>query len=202
MISRDYLKRAYESLLSWEWLDFTEGTFFRSGVEWIEERRKRKQLYGKKFNINNLESLTEEDYIEFLYFKNNYAWTNLYRMGLKALNQFDKLKRTIEFLQNEKINIVVRIREVVDLKGKYHVYGVGKNIATAILHVTDKDDKYGVWNNVVERALDKIGILPRLSTNPGVSYLRINEVLNQIKSIIEDDLVAVDSLLWYILVHF
>jgi len=116
------------------------------------DRRKRKQLYGEKFNVDKLEGLTEENYIEFLYFKNNYGWTKLYRKGLKAVNQFDKLKKAIEFLQNEKINIVVRIKEVVDLKGKYHVYGVGKNIATAILHVTDKEDKYGIWNNVVEKA--------------------------------------------------
>ncbi len=70
--------------------------------------------------------LTPDDYREFLYFKNNYAWTNLYRTGLKALERFDELIDTLEFLLNEDIDITRRINEVVKIDGKYHIHGIGK----------------------------------------------------------------------------
>jgi len=198
-ITSEFLKNVYNRLLNTQWFEFSEGVEFMDGTEWIEMRRHKKKRYGEKFSVENLDSLTEEDYIEFLYFKNNYSWTQLYRTGLKAVEEFDKLKEAIKFLQDESISIDTRIREVVSIGGRYHVKGVGRNIATAILFVTDKEDKYGVWNSVTERALEKLGIMPLKSTDPGVTYRRINRVLNQLRDMLGEDLVAIDSLLWFLL---
>jgi len=138
--------------------------------------------------------LEEEDFKKFLFFKYNYAWTKLYRTGLQALNDFERVKEAIRFLQNEDIDIITRIREVVDINGRYHVRGIGRNIATGILHTVDDKDRYGVWNNVVERALRKLNVFPGVSANPGITYYRINEVLNYLKKIINSDLLVLESI--------
>ena len=75
---------------------------------------------------------------------------------------------------------------------------MGKNLATAILHVCDKEDKYGVWNNRTEGALEKIGRLPRRTYNNGEFYSRINSELNRLKRQLDTDLIMVDMFMWYI----
>lgn len=192
------LKRLYNDFFNLGYFDVDEGEWFPDVATWIEERRKAKERFRELFLLDNLEYLEEEDFKKFLFFKYNYAWTKLYRTGLQALNDFERVKEAIRFLQNEDIDIITRIREVVDINGRYHVRGIGRNIATGILHTVDDKDRYGVWNNVVERALRKLNVFPKISADPGITYYRINEVLNYLKKIINSDLLVLDSLLWFI----
>lgn len=82
--------------------------------------------------------------------------------------------------------------------GSYHVTGVGKNLATAILHICDGEDRYGVWNTRTEGGLKKLGRLPRRTYNNGEFYHRINMELNQLKKELNSDLIMVDSFMWYV----
>jgi hypothetical protein len=78
------------------------------------------------------------------------SWTTLYRTGLYALSNLEKLWKLLTFLQDESIDVELRVRQ--GLRGKYYCYGIGRNILTAILHMFNPD-KYGVWNNRTEDTL-------------------------------------------------
>lgn len=163
--------------------------------EWYEKRKAAKEKYRQLFSPANLGKLGKEEFMTFLYFENNQSWTGLYRRGTEAAEKnMQGLKEAIAYLQNESIDIKTRINEVLD--GRLAVRGMGKNLATAILQVCDNQDKYGVWNNMVEGTLELLGLLPRLTTNRGESYARINEILNIIKTELNTDLVYVDCFMY------
>ena len=194
---KDYIKRLFSDFKNLKYFYAGEGISYEDFDEWHHERLIAKEEYHDKFRLENLNKLTKEDFKSFLYFKNNKSWTCLYRQGLKLLKHFDKVKNAIAHLQNEEIPIVYRINDV--LVGKLHIKGFGKNIATAILHVTDKEDIYGVWNNRTEDALRKLGIIKmKWSITPGIKYCEINLKLNYLKQLLNTDLIVTDMFIWYI----
>jgi len=163
-------------------------------LEWYERRRAARERFRQLFSLANLEKLEKEDFIAFLYFENNQSWTGLYRRGTEAAENMGGVKKAVAYLQDESVDIKARINEVLD--GKLAVKGMGKNLATAILHVCDCSDKYGVWNNMVEGTLERLGLLPKMITNKGEAYARINEVLNSIKRELNTDLARVDCFMY------
>lgn len=163
-------------------------------LEWFERRRAAKEKFGFLFNSANLEKLNRDDFISFLYFEHNQSWTGLYRRGTAAAEHFDEVKKAMAYLQDESIDIKNRINEV--LGGRFAVKGMGKNLATAILHVCDNSDRYGVWNNMAEGTLELLGLLPKMSTDRGEAYTQINEVLNIIKRELNTDLARVDCFMY------
>jgi len=185
--------------------DFKAMKHFSAGERIIEEnieswhhiRKNANEKYAILFSQPHLKDLTKEEFASFLYYKNNRSWTNLYRRGLEAASKIEDLEKAIAYLQDEEIDIRVRINSVL-IGGRYAVKGMGKNIATAILHVCDKEDKYGVWNNRTEGGLEKIGRLPRRTYNKGEFYFRINSELNRLKKQLDTDLIMIDMFMWYI----
>ncbi len=174
-----------------------EGIVEMSVDSWHEERRSAKERYARLFGPGHLRNVTAEEFDSFLYFANNRAWTNLYRRGKAATEDMNALKQAIAYLQDETQDIRTRINSVL-LGGPLHVNGFGQNLATAILHVCDVDDKYGVWNNRTEGGLGKLGRLPRRIYNDGEYYYRINEELNRLKRELGIDLIMIDSFIWYV----
>jgi len=134
-----------------------EGIVEESTESWQKERKKAKEKYSHIFGLENLQNLTIGDFQSFLYFKNNRAWTNLYRRGLEASQNIEDLRRTLAFLQDESIDIRNRMNGILK-GGSYHIHGFGKNLGTGILNICDKEDKYGVWNNRTEGGLEKLGL--------------------------------------------
>lgn len=164
--------------------------------EWYEKRKLAKEKYKAFFSRSNLQKLSKDEFLTFLYFENNQSWTGLYRRGTEVAENLSKLKEAIIYLQNESIDIKTRINEVLD--GRLAVRGMGKNLATAILYVCDQSDRYGVWNNKVEETLEQLGLLPKLSTDSGECYTRINDILNNLKKELETDLTYVDCFMYMV----
>ena len=138
-----------------------EGIKEQNVFSWMEARHNAKKHYMKKFSPNNIDKLTENELDSFLYFKNNRAWTMLYRQGKQLLHNFEGTKRNIVHLQDENIPIETRIRDVMR-GGKYWVRGFGKNITTGILHTCDSKDQYGVWNRRTEEGLHSLNVSLKL----------------------------------------
>ena len=97
---------------------------------------------------------------------------------------------------DDSIDVSSRVNNA--LIGKTHVDGVGKNIATGIIHVCDTEDKYGVWNSRTEETLQLLKRAPTHALTPGETYTRINQELSQLKIELATDLLVVDSFMWYI----
>jgi len=196
--SFDTISELYKEFLDYKNFIAGEGIKEKSVFTWMEERYKAKSYYMKKFHPDNINELTIEEFDSFLYFKNNRAWTMLYRQGKSLLQDFEDTKRNIVYLQNEDIPVETRLREIM-LGGKYWKHGFGKNITTGILHTCDPIDKYGVWNNRTEDGLKHIGKLLKLKYNDhGLSYSIINTELNKLKNGLNTDLIMLDGLMWYV----
>jgi len=191
------VKKAFQNFSAMRYFVAGEGIVEESVDSWQRARKEAKEKYANLFSLENLENLTAEDFGSFLYFRNNRSWTNLYRRGLEATSNMSYLKRALKLLQDESVDLRTRINLILH-GGNYHVKGMGKNIVTAILHVCDKRDRYGVWNGPTEGALKKLGRLPRRTYNKGEYYFRINTELNQLKKELKTDLIIVDSFIWHI----
>jgi hypothetical protein len=164
---------------------------------WITDRRRAYKEFREKFSVDNLinaEKLSR-DYEHFLYFRNNLSWTNLHRTGLKALKQPEKLWDLITFVQDESVDIKLRINKC--LQGELHINGIGKNILTALLHVMNPD-VYGVWNSRTQETLEIIRRNPPLRTDLGLTYAEINKKLIELSRELDTDLTTIDGLMWYV----
>lgn len=164
---------------------------------WIIARRKAYDDFRDRFSQKKLVSLEKlcEDFRQFLYFKNNLSWTTLYRSGLEALSDPERLWQMVTFIQDKSINIQSRVTSA--LEGEYHIRGVGRNILTALLH-TFNPDKYGVWNNRTEDTLKLIRRTPTAASETGKKYLAINEELIKLGTELDTDLTTIDGLMWYV----
>jgi len=164
---------------------------------WITYRRRVYKEFREKFSSDKLTSVAQlcEDYHQFLYFKNNLSWTTLYRTGLKALKEPERLWDFITFIQDETIDIKKRINK--GLEGELHIDGIGKNILTALLH-TLYPDKYGIWNKRTEETLEIMRRTPLKGYDLGTKYEAINERLLQLWEELDTNLTTIDGLMWYV----
>lgn len=174
-----------------------EGVVFGNVPLWITARRKAYGEFRNKFSQNKLvdwEKLSE-DYRQFLYFKNNLSWTTLYRSGLKALSNVERLWNLLVFLQDENVDAQTRVHQ--GLEGEYYCQGIGKNILTALLH-TFNPDKYGVWNSRTEDTLRIIRRTPKSVPSAGKRYRAINDEVIQLGQELDTDLTTIDGFIWFI----
>ena len=181
-----------------------EGMTEKSVEIWMQDRGRAKERYRDMFSPDNLEKMSESDFVSFLYFRNNRCWTQLYRQGLKLVNNMPALKKAISHLQEDELPIEDRLNDVLR-GGSYWIHGFGINIATGILHICDTKEQYGVWNNRTEDALRKLHYLDRKIYNLGSMYLIINNYLHQLKSDLSKcrpemnvNLELVDGFVWFV----
>lgn len=174
-----------------------EGIIFPDVSSWIMERKKAYAVFQEKFSQDKLVDWEKlrEDFRDFLHFKNNYSWTTLYRTGLSALSDLERLWKLLVFLQNESIDVQKRVQQ--GLQGEYHCHGIGKGILTALLH-TFNPDKYGVWNRRTDDTLEMFRRTLGASSNIGHRYQLINNELIQLKNELNTDLTTIDSFMWFI----
>jgi hypothetical protein len=183
----------------WRLQDFNcgEGIILPDVSSWIMERKKAYAVFREKFSQDKLVNWEKlgEDFRDFLHFKNNFSWTTLYRTGLKALNNLERLWKLLIFVQDESIDVQKRVQQ--GLQGGYYCQGIGKGILTALLHTFDPD-KYGVWNSRTDDTLEMIRRTPSASSNIGHRYQLINNELIQLKNELNTDLTTIDSFMWFI----
>jgi hypothetical protein len=144
------------------------------------------------FCPQHIPALLRDEFTSFLYFENNCHWSNLYRQGLGAASDMDRLRASLAILLDENKPIRERFPQAVDM-----VSGFGKGIATAILTVA-YPDKYGVWNNTSEAGLRQVGLWPTFERGEGLGgrYEKVNSLLLRLSSDLVIDLWTLDALWW------
>ncbi len=187
-----------------QYLDFKPGYIggglkYYSIIKWMAEREQAYSSFSPQFKQDNLKNIevVSHAYSCWLRASNNKSWTNMQRIGVRALNQPEKICKLFSFIQQEKIPIEERIQK--GLAGEYSVYGIGKGILTGFLH-TMYPEKYGVWNGSTILAFKKLDIYIHLmySTKQGRTYVRVNDVLNNMASHLDTNLTFVDGFMWYV----
>jgi len=133
----------------------------------------------------------------------NYSWSNL-QMGGDITKNMTKLKKTVNYLLDEKLDIVERFNNVVSPNGKHKIEGMNYGKATIFLHMA-YPDKYGIWNGPVNGAFKKLGFETE-GTDFGKRYQKINELLNRLRNKYSfkkykngfKNLSDVDIFVWYV----
>lgn len=174
-----------------------ERVYFRDIDEWMIARKKAYLDFKERFSQSKLVSWEklEKDFRDFLYFKNNMSWTTLYRTGLQALQNLERLWKLLVFLQDESVDVATRVRK--GLQGEYYCRGIGQNILTALLH-TFNHDKYGVMNSRTEDTLKMLRRKPKQALDLGHRYACVNLELLQLRDELETELTTIDGLMWYV----
>src|SRR5438874_7604083 len=158
----------------------------------------RDQVFAKYrpiFTLQHVASLMKDEFTSFLYFENNHHWSGLYRQGLGAASDMDRLRGSLGILLDENKPIRDRFPEALGM-----VSGFGKGIATAILTVA-YPEKYGVWNNTSEAGLRQVGLWPNFERGErlGGRYEKINGLFLRLSSDLGIDLWTLDALWWFLL---
>lgn len=150
------------------------------------------QRFGPIFSSAQAAAIREDEFRSFLDFKNNRHWSGLHRQGPRMCADMAVLRSALQVLLDEERPVGERVDYAVN-----KVPGMGKNIATAILHVA-RPDRYGVWNSTSEAGLKHVGLWPRMDrgTSLGAKYAAVNDVLRRIAGDLEIDLWTLDALLW------
>lgn len=143
------------------------------------------------FQFDSIGSIDDDILTNFLYFKNNQHWTGLHRQAPKICADMAATRSALTDLANESRPLKFRIDRITEIPG------IGKAIATAILHVA-YPDKFGVWNATSEAALMRLGVFP-LSVHGatlGEQYVKVNKVLLDLSRELDVDLWTLDGILW------
>ncbi len=150
--------------------------------------------YQPVFATNHLSKLTKEEFYSFLLPENNHHWSGLYRTGARTCNDMPALRKALAILLDKAQPVDSRIDKSVSM-----IDGMGKNISTAILLVS-QPDSFGVWNSRSEAAMKRLGIWPDFERGStlGERYLKVNEILRKLRDDIRTDLWTLDSLFWFI----
>ena len=160
--------------------------------EVIHARDQVMATFGPIFTPDRIGSITKEDFLAFLDFKNNRHWTGLHRHGPKICKDMSRLGTTLAGLVDESRSIEERIDEAVT-----SVPGLGKAVVTAVLPIAHPE-RYGVWNGTSEAGLQKVGLWPerKRGDSAGKRYAQINQILTGLAQNLNVDLWTLDGLWW------
>jgi len=164
-------------------------------VQMLAARDRVYARYGRAFAPENLPELTAGDYLSFLRFENNAHWSSIHRSGSRTTSDMVALQQALGVLTDEQRPLAERYDEATGGVVK----GIGRAIATPILHVV-YPDRYGVWNNQSHAGLQAIGALPRFERGwtDGQKYKAVNETLVALAEALRIDLWTLDAV-WEVL---
>lgn len=146
------------------------------------------------FSFDHVAAITEDEFRSFLLLENNHHWSGLHRQGSRTCADMGQLRKALATLVDEAQPVADRLDKATGM-----VSGMGKNIASAILLVT-QPDRYGVWNNRSEANMKRLGMWPRFDRGEsfGSRYVKVNEILLQLRETLATDLWTLDTLWWYL----
>jgi hypothetical protein len=170
---------------------------FRKSPMYRQIVEPRDQIFARFqpiFSIDHVSTISADEFKSFLLLENNQHWTGLHRQGTRMCADMTKLRRGLCTLLAEDRPLAQRLNAALE-----DVYGMGKNVASAILLVAHPD-KYGVWNNRSEAQMKRLGIWPGFERGDsfGERYVKVNHVLLRTRDALETDLWTLDALWWFL----
>ena len=143
--------------------------------------------WSKKFNLNNIDNITKNDF-NFFNYTENHHWKNIHRYKNKI--NLDDFRNGLKILLNESKDIGERFKEAIGMV-KY------LKIATAspILLVSNPE-KYGIWNNISQAALEKLNLWQKEWTDDYSAYKEINNLLLRLRDKVMKEIPGENFDLW------
>ena len=162
--------------------------------EIVEPRDAVLARFQPVFAPSHVTEITEDEFRSFLLLENNHHWSGLHRQGPRMCADMDRLRGALAILVDESQPVADRLDRAIEM-----VSGMGKNVASAILLVT-QPERYGVWNNRSEANMRRLGIWPKFDRGEsfGSRYVKVNQILLQLRDMLQLDLWTLDALWWYL----
>ncbi len=164
------------------------------GTAIVEPQEAVLARYQPVFSADHLPQISEDEFRSFLNLENNHHWSGLHRQGPRMCSDMAKLREALAILVDESKAVDQRLNRSTEM-----ISGMGRNVATAILIVT-QPDRYGVWNTRSEATMKQLGIWPQFDRGEslGSQYVKVNQVLLQLCDALEIDLWTLDAVWWYL----
>ncbi len=162
--------------------------------DFVESKEPVLARFQPVFSPEHVTKITDDEFRDFLKFKNNRHWTGLSRQGPHMCADMDMLREALAILADETLSVADRLDQ-----GPAMVKGMGKNVASAILLITHPD-RYGVWNNRSEENMKQLGLWPNFDRGEsfGSRYVKVNQILLKLRDALQIDLWTLDALWWYL----
>ena len=179
------------------------GSFYFRGVRYKLTPRNFLRIL-EEFDVLQLRGAFERGELRT---EGNFSWFNMQRQVGSLKRDWERVKRAISFLLFG--NTETRIDEIsVDgvvgrffkvLEGDFRCEGFARGLVTPFLLICDAKDRFGVWNNVSDEALFRLGLKGRSTWGRSTSgYVETNMLLNQLRDKYGfEDLADVDLFCWY-----
>jgi hypothetical protein len=161
--------------------------------EIVEPRDAVLARFQPVFSPEHVLEITADEFYSFLLLENNHHWSGLHRQGTRMCADMDKLREALAILVDETQSVDDRLD-----RGPEMLPGMGKNVASAILLVAHPC-RYGVWNNRSEANMKRLGIWPNFHRGEsfGSRYVKVNQILLQLRDALQIDLWTLDALWFY-----
>jgi len=155
--------------------------------------------YAPVFSLPNVARLDEKEFLGFLRSENNLHWSGLEKNGSQVTKDMSTLRQALTLLVDETVPIKTRLARIRPQTGPPMVKWLGRAVLTAILQV-EYPERYGVLNNVAEKALQDLALWPQGTKNASEAevYEVVNHLLLRLASELATDLWTLDYLWWYL----
>lgn len=155
------------------------------------------ERYQPLFKNAHKEPIPEVELRGFLRFENNKHWSGLHRQEKSLFSDFLLLQKAVGLLANEDLPVDKRLDDAIS-----QVVGMGKALATAILHIIGPD-QYGVWNSTSEAGLKSVDLWPKFERGAslGARYVKINAILQRMAKDLNLDLWTLDVFWWALVMN-
>ncbi|MGC9167204.1 MAG: hypothetical protein ACP5GR_06160, partial [Thermoplasmata archaeon] len=160
----------------------------------IDNEKPVLEKWSKIFNINNIDNINKdnfEDILKFFDWPENHHWKRIYRTKNKI--KFEDFKEGLKILLDESKSVGERLN-----KFKKRVKYMSIAMTTPILLVSNPE-KYGVWNNLSENALKKLGLWKeewRKNRKNYTLYNEINDLLIKLRDGVREKIPEENFNLW------
>ncbi|MGD1158513.1 MAG: endonuclease NucS domain-containing protein [Terriglobia bacterium] len=153
---------------------------------WRERRLRDHERWTKWVDPSKVDSIPDDELRKhFLNYFNEGAgrhpFNAIYRD--RIVKNMAAFRATIKFLFDESVPLEQRLNEVLETKGRYHLQGIGKGLATSLLMDLDPT-KYATWNNKTEMGLEALGRMPEFEKGDswGQKYKKVMQEIGSMKS--------------------
>ena len=155
---------------------------------WMPKRKECEEINHKWIQPELIEKMSDEDLKNHyeVYFKNGTGEKqNLIQIPRNKILLNVKLRKSLLYILNEKIDIKIRIDELLDTNNDKHIDGMGKAFITAFL-MDFKPNKYCLWNGKTEIGLDNLGwnkLYHQKGNSSGDIYVKVLDLLKKLKNL-------------------
>ena len=153
-------------------------------IGWREQRREDHKHWKSWIDPNRLDNISDQDLANYYreYFDRGAGRQTLIKINRdRIIRDVGRFRETLKFLMDESKSVEDRLADVLDKKGKHHIEGMGRGLATSFLMDLDPGS-YSTWNAKTEWGLTALGRMPQFAKADTVGD-RYTKVLRELAAV-------------------